>query len=318
MNRSQYYALLKAIKEDPSNLAKFRARFKNVYPFSDAIFKILMVNEHDPTRLIKFLNAMMGFEGRDRIKDYHFEREELPGILNNKTTIFDIIGTNQNDEPILIEVQQTDSDFFMDRLLYYTSRVITNQVKKSESYELPHIYVLSILTCNQFELEPETYFHHVNLTKNGEPYYPKLDFYFIEVEKFLANDAHIPETEKERSQRAEMLRFFGDIIYERASHKQFFDEDFCKKLSKDVSLKHYEDELFLRQVDGMTDLLYEKETAFRQGEKAGIAAGIARGTAAGALNKAREMAKSLLKLKKLSISEIAVASGLSEAEIRKL
>ena len=62
----------------------------------------------------------------------------------------------------------------------------------------------------------------------------------------MANDAHTPETEKERSQRAEMLRFFGDIIYERASHKQFFDEDFCKKLSKDVSLEHYEDELFLR------------------------------------------------------------------------
>ena len=318
MNRSQYHALLKAIKEDPANLAKFRARFKNVYPFSDAIFKILMVNENDSTRLVKFLNAMMGFEGKNRIKEFHFAREELPGILNNKTTIFDIIGTNQNDEPILIEVQQTDSDFFMDRLLYYTSRVITNQVKKSESYELPHIYVLSILTCNQFELDPETYFHHVNLTKNDESYYPKLDFYFVEVEKFLANDAHTPETEKERSQRAEMLRFFGDIIYERASHKQFFDEDFCKKLSKDVSLKHYEDELFLRQVDGMTDLLYEKETAFRKGEKAGIAAGIARGTAAGALNKAREMAKSLLKLKKLSISEIAVASGLSEAEIRKL
>ena len=39
MNRSQYYALLKAIKEDPANLAKFRARFKNVYPFSDADFQ---------------------------------------------------------------------------------------------------------------------------------------------------------------------------------------------------------------------------------------------------------------------------------------
>ena len=134
---------------------------------------------------------------------------------------------------------------------------------------------------------------------------------------FLANDAHIPETEKERSQRAEMLRFFGDIIYERASHKQFFDEDFCKKLSKDVSLKHYEDELFLRQVDGMTDLLYEKETAFRKGEKAGIAAGIARGTAAGALNKAREMAKEMLASEE-PIDKIVRYTSLSEAEIRKL
>ena len=64
----------------------------------------------------------------------------------------------------------------------------------------------------------------------------------------------------------------------------------------------------------MTDLLYEKETAFRKGEKAGIA----RGAAAGALKQARTIPKNLLKLKKLSISEIAVVLGLSEAEIRKL
>ena len=67
----------------------------------------------------------------------------------------------------------------------------------------------------------------------------------------------------------------------------------------------------------MTDLLYEKETAFRKGEKAGIAAGIARGTAAGALNKAREMAKEMLASEE-PIDKIVRYTSLSEAEIRKL
>ena len=150
MNRIQYAAMLRAIRENPANLAKFRAKFKNVYPFSDAIFKILMINEKDPSRFITFVNAMLDLRGDDRIKDFHFEVQEQPGILINKTNIFDIIGTNERDEKVLVEVQQTDSDFYMDRLLYYTSRVITNHVKKSEDYELPRIYVLSILTCDQF------------------------------------------------------------------------------------------------------------------------------------------------------------------------
>ena len=55
----------------------------------------------------------------------------------------------------------------MDRLLYYTSRLIDTLKLTAEDYVLPHVYVLSVLTCNQFPEEPETYFHHVHFVKNG-------------------------------------------------------------------------------------------------------------------------------------------------------
>ncbi len=297
MNRSQYAAMLSAIRENPANLAKFRAKFKNVYPFSDAIFKILMINEKDPSRFITFVNAMLDLRGNDRIKDFHFEAQEQPGILDNKTTIFDIVGTNERNEKVLVEVQQTDRNFYMDRLLYYTSRVITNHVKKSDDYKLPRIYVLSILTCDQFELEPDVYFHHVHFVKNGEGYYPKLDFYFVEVEKFLKIDQLAEKSEKEKSQRAEMLRLFGNIINEKPVSTNFYDKDFCKSLQKDVSLEKYEDELFLRE-DIMIDMAFERQSAFRKGER----------------TKAREMAKAMLD-KGLSIAMVTEISGLPEGEI---
>ena len=297
MNRCQYAAMLSAIRENPANLAKFRAKFKNVYPFSDAIFKILMINEKDPSRFITFVNAMLDLRGNDRIKDFHFEVQEQPGILDNKTTIFDIVGTNERNEKVLVEVLQTDRNFYMDRLLYYTSRIITNHVKKSDDYKLPRIYVLSILTCDQFELEPDVYFHHVHFVKNGEGYYPKLDFYFVEVEKFLKIDELAEKSEKEKSQRAEMLRLFGNIINEKPVSTNFYDKDFCKSLQKDVSLEKYEDELFLRG-DIMIDMAFERQSAFRKGER----------------TKAREMAKAMLD-KGLSIAMVTEISGLPEGEI---
>ena len=310
MNRSQYAAMLRAIKENPANLAKFRAKFKNVYPFSDAIFKVLMVNENDPSRFITFINAMLDLRGDDRIKNFHFEVQEQPGILNNKTNIFDIIGTNERDEKVLVEVQQTDSDFYMDRLLYYTSRIITNHVKKSEDYELPRIYVLSILTCDQFELEPDIYFHHVHFVKNGEDYYPKLDLYFVEVEKFLKIDGLAEKSEKEKSQRAEMLRLFGDIINEKPVSTNFYDKDFCDSLKKDVSLEKFEDELFLRE-DVMINMAFEKQSSFRKGERIG------------ALEKAREIAKRMIKagdsdekiasITELSLEDVVVLRSQLEA-----
>lgn len=303
MNRDQYNALLKAVKENPANLAIFRKKFKNVYPFSDSIFKILMCK--NPARLVVFINAIMGLEGDERIKEFHLDMQEIPGVLNNKTTIFDIVGTNERGEPVLVEVQQTDSDFFMDRLLYYTSRVITNNVKKSEEYELPHIYVLSVLTCIQFANEPDTYFHHVHLVKNSTPYYPKLDFFFVEVEKFFRIDAKLSEHKREQGKRAEMLRFFRKIINEDDTPNEKFDGDFYKRLEKDVSLEVYEDELFLREVDGMTDLLYERQTAFRKGE------------ISGASEKARKMAKAMRDYGD-SVEKICAVSGLTKEEVLAL
>ena len=127
---------------------------------------MLMANEAKPERTVKFLNAMLGLEGDSAITDFTLGVPENPGVLNDKTAIFDIYGATQAGEPVLIEVQQTYNPLFVDRLIYYTSRVVSRTVKKSQKYELPHIYVLSILTENQFSLERNTYFHHSQIVRN--------------------------------------------------------------------------------------------------------------------------------------------------------
>lgn len=42
MNRSEFVAMAKDVKEHPERLAEYRKIYKNVYPFSDGIFKMLI------------------------------------------------------------------------------------------------------------------------------------------------------------------------------------------------------------------------------------------------------------------------------------
>jgi len=177
MTRSEFIAFVKDVAEHPEHLADYRKIYKNVYPFSDGIFKMLMANEAKPERTVKFLNAMLCLTGDKAIKSYTLGVPENPGVLNDKTAIFDIYGITQAGEPVLIEVQQNFNTLFVDRLIYYTARVVSRTVKKAQDYNLPHIYVLSLLTENQFPTERDTYLHHAQLVRNQHMYYDKIDIY---------------------------------------------------------------------------------------------------------------------------------------------
>ena len=266
MNRSDFFAMVKDVHEHPERLAEYRKIYKNVYPFSDGIFKMLMANEAKPERTVKFLNAMLLLSGENAIKSFTLGVPENPGVLDDKSPIFDIYGTTEAGNPILIEVQQNFNTLFIDRLIYYTSRVVSRTVKKSQDYNLPHIYVLSLLTENQFPLERNTYLHHAQLVRNRRMFYEKLDIYLVEIEKFFAIDDCTPPESRDTTDRAEMLRIFRNVLEEKDISAEKLQRLLDKEFAKDVSLKGYTDETLLNEIDGMTDILYEKQGSYLQGK----------------------------------------------------
>ena len=300
MNRSEFIAMAKDVHEHPEHLADYRKIYKNVYPFSDGIFKMLLANEAKPERTVKFLNAMLGFTGDKAIKTYTLGVPENPGVLNDKTAIFDIYGTTQAGEPVLIEVQQNFNTLFVDRLIYYTARVISRTVKKAQDYDLPHIYVLSILTENQFPRERDTYLHHAQLVRNRRLFYNKLDIFLVELEKFFAIEDRTPHENREQSDRAEMLRIFRDVLEDKdipeEKLKRFLDKDFAN----DVSFKRFTDETLLNEVDGMTDMLYEKQGSYLQGKQ----------------DQAIEIAKVLISAGKLTPEEAITLLHVSQSDLQ--
>ena len=299
MNRIEYIAMAKDVHEHPERLAYYRKKYKNVYPFSDGIFKMLLANEAKPERTVKFLNAMLGLTGEKAIKSYTLGVPENPGVLNDKTAIFDIYGTTQAGEPVLIEVQQNFNTLFVDRLIYYTARVVSRTVKKSQDYNLPHIYVLSILTENQFPKERNTYLHHAQLVRNHRLYYDKMDIYLVEIEKFFAIDDRTPPEKRDTSDRAEMLRLFRDVLEENEIPEEKLKRLLDKEFAKDVSLEGYTDETLLNEVDGMTDMLYEKQGSYLQGKE----------------DDRKEVAQILIKAGKLSPDEAVSLLHVSKSDI---
>ena len=266
MNRSDFFAMVKDVHEHTERLAEYRKIYKNVYPFTDGIFKMLIANEAKPERTVKFLNAMLLLSGENAIKSFTLGVPENPGVLDDKSPIFDIYVTTEVVNPILIEVQQNFNTLFIDRLIYYTSRVVSRTVKKSQDYNLPRIYVLSLLTENQFPLERNTFLHHAQLVHNRRMFYEKLDIYLVEIEKFFAIDDRTPPESRDTTDRAEMLRIFRNVLEEKDISAEKLQRLLDKEFAKDVSLKGYTDETLLNEVDGMTDILYEKQGSYLQGK----------------------------------------------------
>ena len=202
--------MVKDVHEHPEHLANYRKKYKNVYPFSDGIFKMLMANEAKPERTVKYLNTMLGLYGDNAIRSFMLGVPENPGVLDDKTAIFDI-------------------------------------------------YVLSILTENQFPTELNTYLHHSQIIRNCHFFYEKLDIYLVELEKFFAIEDLTPVEKREKSNRADMLRIFRDVLEEKEIPEEKLKRLLDKDFAKDVSLVGYTDETLLNEVDGMTNILYEKQ-----------------------------------------------------------
>ena len=95
----------------------------------------------------------------------------------------------------------------------------------------------------------------------------KLDVYLVEVEKFFAIDDRTPPESREMTDRAEMLRIFRDVLEEKEIPAEKLQRLLDKEFAKDVSLQGFTDETLLNEVDGMTDMLYEKQGAYLQGKE---------------------------------------------------
>lgn len=315
MNRTQHYSLLKAMEIDKSNLLKYQELYKYAYILSDGIFKIVFAEEKDHTLLISLVNAMLGLQGDDAIRDITLKMQEFPGVFNKKDCILDIIGTTNAGEKVLVEVQQQGDDFFRDRVEYYISRVIENQVHTSEKYELPRIYFLGLLDFELFPEEPQKYIHHVDEMCNGRKFFPKIQKIFVEIDKFFELEkAGI--TKNDDSEAAQWLRAIKVIVKEEPVPEKIMQNETFRHLLDSVKLINFVEELFNCEAKNMTDLKAEHEIGFSEGRAEGRAQGAAEERAKAEKEK-REMAK-ILKEKNVAISIIAESTGFSEKEIQAL
>lgn len=143
-----------------------------------------------------FLNAVMHLEGSNRITEITVMNPyQMPILPNLKASIIDVKAKDGNNNTFIVEMQVADVIAMDKRLLYYTSKEYSQQIVSGEKYtELNPVIFIGIFDFD-FSAGDEYLSHHAICNiKTGERIIKDMNFYFIELPKFLKQPNELNDT----------------------------------------------------------------------------------------------------------------------------
>ena len=257
------------------------AQFIN--PFSDWGFKHIFGREISKDLLICFLNEL--FAGEFVIKSLAFGNKEQIGLSkDSREVIFDIYCTTDEGKEIIVEMQNRGQEHFIDRALYYTSRVIVNQGIKGEwDYDIRPVYTI----CFMNFIDPLLPFGKFRTDMiladrdNGKMVSDKIRMVYLMLPFFEKTETEC-ETDFERwifvlknMNTFERMPFLA----KNAVFKKLAEISDLRTLSK-KDMDKYEDSIRIMR-DAYATYKYAIKTGLEDGRKQGLEEGMAQGMAQG-------------------------------------
>ena len=254
---------------------------------------------------------------REDIVDIEFLSNEIPALSEkDKRARLDVICQTSDGRSFVCEMQKKAESDLRDRLLFYGSHLIVNQVKRGDSlYTLSPVYVLCI---TDFEMEHDgeippgkiLFGYHLRENDLGQDIFAdRLSFHILELPR-LARQKKFEEMTDSAEKWAYMFQNIATFAGQPESVPEFSR---AVELSRVDSLTQEEK----NQYHNAMVSEYEKlgiSTAYEQiGHKKGLEEGLEKGIEQGKMEVARKM-----KEMDLSIAQIVQASGLPEDVVEGL
>ena len=153
---------------------------------NDIAFRKIFGNENRKESLISFLNAVLDFHGDHRIAQVTILNPyQLPKLKGGKVTIIDVKATDQAGRTYIVEMQVADIDGFAKRVLYYTSKSYSDQIKRGDFYrKLQPIIFIGILDFEHTQNPHYISRNQVRDIETGEQTIKDVEFNYIELPKF--------------------------------------------------------------------------------------------------------------------------------------
>lgn len=153
---------------------------------NDVAFRKIFGNENKKVILISFLNAVLGLEGQNRVKDVTLLNPfQLPRIAGEKSSIIDVKATDEKGSTFIVEMQVAELAGFDKRVLYYTCKDYAGQINIGEEYpKLRPVYFIGVLDFKYFSGKNYLSSHLIVDEDTGECVFKDLKFRFIELPKF--------------------------------------------------------------------------------------------------------------------------------------
>lgn len=202
-------------------------------------------------------------------------------------------------------------DFFKDRTVYYTSRLISKLVPrgyKGNTYELPEVYFIGILNFVLDQSAPDQYFYDVALCdrQSKGQFYDKLGYKLLVLPNFRKEQADL---ESAMDKWFYLFRY----ITELKDMPKFLDSrvfGLIFDIGKVANLTATDMKLYESSLKNKRDAESVRITAMRMGHEEGLREGRREGKREEAIAIAREMKKDglsieqIVKFTKLTIKEI--------------
>lgn len=227
---------------------------KYINPLTDFGFKKLFGTEMNKDLLIDFLNQIL--PKNKKVKDLVYSSTDKPGATKKeRKAIFDLYCTSPDGDRFIVEMQKAKQTYFKDRSIFYSTFPIQEQAERGDwNFKLSPVYSIGIL---DFEFEEESSdeenisLHHIIELKNqnGEVFYDKLKFVYLELPKFTKQ---VEELKTRYEKWLYVLRHLSDLqerpkaLQERVFNKLFQAAEIAnfskeEKEAYEESLKHYRD-----------------------------------------------------------------------------
>lgn len=168
-----------------------------INPVTDFGFKRLFGTESNKDLLIDFLNAIIGLEEEESIRDVTFlPPEQLGTTTKNRNAVFDIYCKTKRGDHVIVEMQSEPVQFFKDLSVFYSAFPIRDQAIKGKkwNFELKAVYAVGLLNfCFSDGKDDKTYLHRVKLMdiEARTVFYDKLMFVFAELPKFKKKESEL-------------------------------------------------------------------------------------------------------------------------------
>jgi predicted transposase/invertase (TIGR01784 family) len=297
-----------------------------INPTIDTPFKKIC---YERDLLISLLNTFLQLTNDERIQSIEYlPQESQPEILGFKVLRFDIICTDQKDRTFVVEMQNLHEPSFVQRTVYYCSKVYSSSLRKGVRYSsTPPVRLLVFLNFEMFKTKK--YLSHYILKDKEDNKVLTEDFQitYVEIPKYNKEE---PETIED-----EWMYLFKDYkkkgeIKTRCKEVEAAFE-ILKSLSPEELAKYDEELKNTLDIEGMVEeakdegikigeekgIKIGEEKGRKIGEEKGIKIGEEKGIKIGEEKGKEEVALKLIEMG-LKDAQIMEASGLTKQKIQEL
>ena len=278
-------------------------------PKNDLIFKLIFGSQKNIEILIGFLQSVLDLPANEYDHIELVNTHLQPEMIGDKEGILDIKLHTKNKNIIDIEIQVKTVPDMRERVVFYASKMITEQIKRGEIYNKIKRAISIVITNFRLINDSESYHNRYRLydKKTGSQFTDVIEICILELIK-------LPE-ENDESDLWDWLKFINSESEEEC--KVIADRNpQIKKAVRIVTEMSMDDSLRYR-MESLEKAEHDEISRLKGAKKDGIKVGRELGFRAGEIKKTREIARNLKK-KDLPSETIAAVTGLSQKEIESL